>query len=412
MLKQLNAELGQLVSDAQALRQSMEEKSKGGTAEYEGLSADREKFSKMIERGESIRKQIDELTRFDSLKTTVSGEPGERPLGGGNGNENGNNRQTRTKSVGQQVIETDQFTHASKQGKLDRVEIERKDLYESAAAAGGVLVFSDRDPELRELPQRPRSILDIVLSFPTSSNLVEIMQEKTNDNQAAGVAENATKPKSNITFDKINVPIITVATYVVASRQILDDAPRLRAFIDTRLRTFLEIEVEDQIVGGAGGNDLTGWLNVVGITGRTHGAVDPTGLKRANDNKLDTIRHAITVMRANFYRPTDIVLHPYQADEFETLKDAQGRYLERYDPVEGRLWRLPVTESSVPPNGTSIVVDRNRSSELYNRMSVAIYTDTINDQFIKNQFSILGELRLGLGTPYPKGITKIDGLEA
>jgi len=418
MLKQLNTELQQLVNDAKTLRLSMEEKFKAaGNKDYEGIAADREKLEKMTERGETINAQIKALNKAEELAgvATVPEEtaPVLAPAA-----------IARRKSVGGMVIESPQFKAAQRTGNLERVDF--KSLEELTGAAGGFLVFSDRDERLREIPQQPFTVLDYILTLTTTSNLVEIIQEATNVNNAAVVAEKATKPESNITFAKMNIPIVTIATWVAITRQLLEDAPRVRSFIDTRLRTMVRRTLENQIVSGTGGaTQLLGLTEQVGTIQRTH-AVASNGLGLAGDNLLDTLRHAITDLELAFFRPTAFFINPRLADRLELLKDTTGNYLMRYDPVTSRVWRIPAIGTASLADGKAILLDREMSCELYMRDEVSIFTgqpfipaavvpvaggDAIGkDMFLTNQFALLAELRAGFGVTYLNGIVEISAL--
>ena len=200
------------------------------------------------------------------------------------------------------------------------------------------------------------------------------------------------------------------------TRQMLEDAPRIRSYIDNRLTVKLKQKLEDQVVDGDGaGENLLGLLRTVGLLSRVHG-VASNGIGGAGDNKLDTIRHGITDLQSRFFSPDVILFNEFVSDDLETLKDDQGRYLERYDPVTQRLWRLrtvvsPAMKSSVPADGQiSLVMDTRMSVELYDRRVYAIYTGQPNDFMLRNQFAILAEGRWGIGAPYPLGMQKITGL--
>jgi HK97 family phage major capsid protein len=412
MLKQLNTELSQLLNDAKALRLSMDEKfTKAGNKDYEGISDDRQKLENFTARGEEIHKQIKAIRESMDLigDPEPEPEPSLAPV-----------KTQGRKSVGQQVIESKQFEYAGKSGAhLERVEV--KTIEEGVPASGGFLVFSDRDERLRELPQQPFSVIDYILTLPTNSNSVEIIQEKTNVNNAAVVPEKGLKPESNLTFDRIIVPIVTIATWIGATRQILSDAPRMRAYIDNRLRIFVRRKLESEVISGTGGaTSLSGLLSVAGTQQRVHGTAS-NSLGGATDTFLDTLRHAITDLELKFMRPSIMFFNPRLSDRLEVLKDTTGQYLLRYDPVTSRVWRVPAVSTAAIPDGTTLLMDREMSAELYMREEVSIYTGQPfvaagadatagKDYFLHNMFAILAELRAGLAVPYPDGIVEVTGL--
>ncbi|HWQ32548.1 MAG TPA: phage major capsid protein [Blastocatellia bacterium] len=399
-IKQLNAELQKLSAEARALYDEMDKKSEKGTKAYDGQSADVEKFNKLTADGETKLEELKRLQKQLEIDETVNrpADPAKAAPAAA--------APVQRRSIGQRVIESEEYKQALVTKNLARVEM--KDLNEGTPSAGGYLVFSDRQETLRELPQRPFSILDLVPIFPTSSNLVEIIVEGTTTSSADFVAEKALKPESNITFAQQQIPIKTIAHWVAITRQLLEDAARLRAYIDRRLLLKLRQKLEDKVISG---NDagFVGFTNAAGIQTRVHQTAS-NGMGAAGDNVFDTLRYAIADLALKFFRADVIALNPVQAAKMETTKDSQGRYLMQYDPVAQRLWRLRVVESHPLAAGTSLVLDSQMSGELYDRGTLAIYTGQPDDYFLRNQFAILAEGRYGFAVVYPDGVNKVTGL--
>ena len=69
----------------------------------------------------------------------------------------------------------------------------------------------------------------------------------------------ATKPQTDIKFDVVTSSVTTIAHWVLATRQILDDVPMLQSYIDGRLTYGLALVEENQLLNGGGtGTDLNG----------------------------------------------------------------------------------------------------------------------------------------------------------
>lgn len=421
-IKALNAELLKQSADAQELLKKMTEKSEDGKKAYDGWSDDLATYNAMVEDGTKKRefvKSLIEQEKTDEFLTEPTTDATPKAAG---------QQPQRHKSWGQEFAESQERKSVLEANPMNqkpeiRVEFERKDLYEGtnpnavavSTSQGGVLINPDRDDQIRLQPQRPLTILDVVLTIPTGSNAVEYLVEGDFTNNAAGVAEKALKPESDASFKQEVARIKTIAHWIRVTRQMLEDAPRIRAYIDNRLTVKLKQKLEDQVVDGDGaGENLLGLLRTVGLLSRVHG-VASNGIGGAGDNKLDTIRHGITDLQSRFFTPDVIIFNEFTSDDLETLKDDQGRYLERYDPVTQRLWRLrtvvsPAMKSSVPADGKiSMVMDTRMSVELYDRRVYAIYTGQPNDFMLRNQFAILAEGRWGMGAPYPLGMQKITG---
>lgn len=399
-IKQLNTELQKLSNDAKELYADMSKKSEDGKKAYDGQADDRSKLFALEARGQEIVGELKALNGLAAIDDLAN-----QPAEGQKTNLSAANR-VEAKSVGQQVVESEQFKAAGQTRQLDRVEL--KDLNEGTNSAGGYLVQPDRRPGLRAAPERPITLLDLIPTIPTNSNLVEYVVQGAYTNNADFVAEKALKPESDLAFAEQSAKILTIAHWVAVTRQLLEDAPRLRAYIDQRLLIGLRRKLEEKVVASANA-DFLGLLNRVGIQTRAHGTAS-NGLGGGTDNKFDTIRFAIADLSLKFYQADLIILSPIEAAEFETTKDANGNYLDKYDPVAQRLWRLRVVEVPLMPAGTALVMDSNFSAELYDRGVLAVYTGQPADYFWRNQFAILAEGRYGLGVPFPEGIDKVTGL--
>jgi HK97 family phage major capsid protein len=400
MLKKLNAEVQELQYKAKELYKSMDEKFKAaGDKDYDGIAADREQLEKMVQRGEQLRAEIDKLRKAEELikgtgevlqESRVPMQLVQRP-----------------KTVGELVVESEQFKVAAKNRNLDRVEV--KDLLTGTPAAGGYLVPADRDDRVRFQPLIPVAFIDLVMTLTTNSNMVEIIQETSPPvaNLSLVVPEGTDKPEGNMTFALLPVPIVVIAEYMTASRQILEDAPRIRGYIDGRLRIHLREKIESLMINGDGvGGNFSGLTVVAGTTQRTQ-SVASNGLGAAMDSVLDTLRYAMADLETSFFTPRVVMINAINAAKLEVQKGTDGHYMDRYDPVTSRIWRVPAVISHHLINTKAIVIDTMMSCELYLRNEVAIYTGQPTDYFVKNLFAILAEVRAGFGVPYPKGIVEV-----
>jgi HK97 family phage major capsid protein len=110
---------------------------------------------------------------------------------------------------------------------------------------------------IRVAPLRRLTIRNLLRNETTTSNLVEYARELEFINNAgpqfaAGTKENVLKNESGISFELVQDPIVTLAHWLPASKQILDDAPKLQSFIGNRLLQGLKIKEEDQLLNGDG----------------------------------------------------------------------------------------------------------------------------------------------------------------
>jgi HK97 family phage major capsid protein len=273
------------------------------------------------------------------------------------------------------------------------------------------LVPSQRLPGILVSPNRPLTIRSILPGGNISSNLLEYAKENVFTNAAAPQnGEGTAKAESNITFTLETCAVVTIAHWIAASRQVLDDAPMLQSYIENRLMYGLKLEEEDELLNGSGTNgELSGLLKTGNFT--TFNEPVSPGTGAANDTYLDILRKGKLQLRRSHYEPNAVIMHPADWDKIEGKKDTQGRYIYG-DPskqLAPTIWGLPVVPTVAIAEGISLMADFNIAAQLWDRNSMAIEVSREHsDFFIKNMVAILCEERLALAVYRPSAIIKID----
>lgn len=403
--KNLETEIATLVNQSKTMYAELEAKGDKATQE------DRDKLSNLIADGQAKRKQLDDLKALNDLDSRddpadEGKKAAEKPAG------------SQSKSWGHEVIGSEQFKHhngreleAVKVGAfLPRVGVARKAVYAATDATGGYAVGVDRQPEIVEIArQRPRSVVDLVNQSTTNSDAVEYVTFASRDNQAAVVSEFTAgnfglKPESNIVMGIGTATVNTIATWIAASRQILNDAPRLRAMIDNELTYMVEVALENKLV-----TDILAWS---GIQTRTHASTGSRG-GLTTDTIAETLRRAITDLYLEFYQPDGIVLHPGEGEDLELLRETSpgvGAFLNIYNSATMTVWRVPVVETAAMTSGTALVGNFRLGVTIWDREDTQVLTGQPNDFFLRNAFAILAELREAHAVVRPLAIEKITGL--
>jgi HK97 family phage major capsid protein len=323
------------------------------------------------------------------------------------------------KSIGQQYVDSEAYAHAKSIGRGNNVpvDMQRKDIT-SAAASAGALTDQFRNPNIYVNPQRPLFIRQLVNRQPVSDSAVEIMRENVFTNNAGPQFDNAGTPKnelvaknkSDVTFSLQTVPVRTVAHYMVASRQVLADAPRLRNYIDNRLTYGLNLEFDAQMLYGTGASeDFTGLFVDAGISD-IGGIASGTTADDLAGAMIDHIRAAITQCQINeFYNVNGLILNPQDWETIETAKGDDKHYIWVTVPNGGetRLWRVPVIVTNAVTQGDFLLGDWTMGATLYERESMSVrVADQHGELFVKNGIVILGEERAAFGVELPKAFTK------
>lgn len=315
------------------------------------------------------------------------------------------------KSIGQKVIESEEVKAAMTRGQgfNGRVQVEVKNITSaSTTGASGTtgLVQAERVPNVIPLPNRNLTVRDLLMPGGTESSSIDYVKETGFTNAAATVAENPStpKPQSDLTFQLYNQPIRTIAHWVLASKQILADAPMLQSYIDGRLRYGLAYAEDLQLLLGDG----TG-TNLLGLMPQASPYATPAGVNVAQATMIDRLRLAMLQAALALYPASGHVLNPTDWAQIELTKDATGRYIFA-NPVGlagPTLWGLPVVESLAMPQNQFLTGAFKLAAQIFDREDANVLISTEDrDNFVKNMVTILAEERLGLCVYRPQALVK------
>lgn len=283
------------------------------------------------------------------------------------------------------------------------VPIERKTLIQTPTlGTSQALVGTQRLPEIMHSADRRIFVRDLLPQATTTAAAVEYTRETAYTNaadiQGAGSspAESDGQPKgeSSFSFSQEIARAVTVAHWVPASVQVLDDAVMLANYIGNRLVYGLRLK-ENNLLLNATGNGIEGL--VTQATAYNRGATA--------DEKLDTLRKAITQLEIADALASGIVLNPSDLEAIELNKDTTGQYIVATVNVNGQpvAWRVPVASSNDIAAGTFLVGDFMGGAQIWDRQvaTVEISRDH-EDFFTRNLVAIRAECRLAL-TVYRPG---------
>lgn len=274
----------------------------------------------------------------------------------------------------------------------------------TGSGAAGDLIQPLRVPGIIRPEDRPMTIRQLLSQGRTSSNAIEYVVETGFTNSAAPVAETTQKPESDISFDLRNAPVRTIAHWIQASKQVLDDVPMLESYIDTRLRYGLELVEEDQILAGDG----TG-QNLLGLIPQATAFDD--AFSKPGDTRIDTVRRAINQVRKSEYRADAVVMHPDDWTEIELTKTNEGAYVwaNPRGLLGPTLWGLPVVDTTAVEPGEFLVGAFRMAATIWDREDANVVASTEDrDNFIKNMVTIRGEERLALTVFRPEALVYGD----
>lgn len=283
-------------------------------------------------------------------------------------------------------------------GKVDlRIKATLTSLTTDAAGSVGDAIQTTRLPGILPLPQRRMTVRDLISPGRMDGNSLEYVKETGFTNNAAPVAEGATKPSSDIKLDLVTTSAKVIAHWMKASKQVLSDVSQLRSIIDQRLLYGLAYVEEAQLLSG----DNTG-QNLHGIIPQATAYAAPVAL--ADLNILDVLRLAMLQAALAEYPATGHVLNPIDWAGIETLKDANGQYIigNPQGTTSPTLWGLPVVTTQAMTVRKFLTGAFRLGAQVFDRWDARIETGFVNDDFIKNLLTILGEERLALAVYRPE----------
>jgi HK97 family phage major capsid protein len=232
------------------------------------------------------------------------------------------------------------------------------------AGPGGGLVPPYWQPGVVSKLLEPLGVGDLFGQSQVTTSQVRYIVEGTATNAAGGVAEAAAKPESTLGYTETVEPIKKIATVLPVSDEMLEDAPSIQAYLNSRLTLFVRVEEERQLLRGTGTNELVGLMHASrGINTYTKLAAD--------DNATALAKVLANTASSAFVEPTAIIMHPSNWLSTRLLRDGTGGTAGQFfggGPFSGAygnpgqtgmfgasLWNLPVVLSNTVGPGTAVV---------------------------------------------------------
>lgn len=267
----------------------------------------------------------------------------------------------------------------------------------AAITTDGLHIPGERDGEVYGPMRRAMSVRDLLPQRPTAAPSIEYLRGTRTGAAAIQAAEGDAKAELALDFTLHTAPVKTIACWVPASRQALDDSTMLADVIDGELRDALRLAEDAQLLSGNG----TG-ANMLGLMATA------TAYNRAvaGDKPNDTLRRAITQVQLARGVASGIIVSPQALELLELEKDADGNYVSTFgataDNGRAMTWRVPVVVTDAMAADGFLVGDFIRAARLYDRQQATVEIATQHaDFFTRNLLAILAEERVALTIPRP-----------
>jgi len=349
-----------------------------------------------------VDKLLTDLNTMRDTQNKLQSELGEAEqlfarIGSGNGNQGAAKNR-----AGDLVIANDsiiEFSNNVSAGRRLAIDVPR------AALTSFAVNPVDGSTQIVTNPNQRLTVRDLLAPGDTESNAVAYLRELLFTNNAAPVAENTTKPYSDITFEEVLSGVKTVAHLMKVAKQTLDDLPQLRSIINGRLLNGLKRVEDTQLLFGSGvGNNLHG------IYTQATAFANPS-TKTTPSNSLDVMRLAMLQVTLAELSATGHVMHDIDWTDIELIKDANTKgylFSNPFGTLEARLWGLPVAQTNQAGMlGNFLTGSFADAAQIFDREDANVVVSTENaDDFEKNMVSIRAEERLALAVYRPQAFVK------
>lgn len=207
--------------------------------------------------------------------------------------------------------------------------------------------------------------------------------------------------------EEVEEKLETLAAYVRINRQIFEDSPMLRNYIDNRLPMALNLQLEKDLLYGTGVKSINGFFSRTEI---------PTYSKTtdgvAGDTRIDSLRRAYTVAELSHHAPDVGFVNPKDWENVELEKDTTNQYIQimKYDSNGiPRLWRMLIVSTAAVKQGDFLIGNFQEGCEYWTRETINVRaTDSHSDDFIRNKKVVLAETRGALAVYLPKSFVRGD----
>ncbi len=250
----------------------------------------------------------------------------------------------------------------------------------------------------------PQNVIDLIDTITTDNYQYKYLEETTFTNNSSATAEGSALGENALAFTERTENIRKIGSFLPVTEELLADVSAVQGYLDSRLRTMVNLAVGDQILAGSGvAPNLTGILNVSGIN-----TFDFSSFS-GNLKRIGQVYEAITeIQKDSFLSPDAIIMHPsdwYQVVTEVNAVTTSGSLNPLFvgagqfgGAVGQTLWGLPVVLDTTRPAGTAIVgvFGGGQACHIVARQGMEVaMSDSHDANFTKDIIVMKATVRLG-----------------
>jgi len=249
------------------------------------------------------------------------------------------------------------------------------------------------------------SILDLLSVINTAERTYEYVVLDNYINAADyQLLEGDLKQQTDMPTKLSRAEVATIAHWLPASLQVLDDNNGLINIVSQVLSVGCRQKLEHEVLVGVGGEG-----KILGIVPQAQ------AFTATMTGPADRVGEALTDLNSSGWNASAVVMNPtdWFAIASERAETGNGQYVlgSPRDPAPASLWSAPVVTSPSMPAGQALVLDTSIVS-LLDRQQVSVQLSRHDgDNFRRNLVTVLAELRSGL-VLYAPAATRLVALSA
>ena len=356
-----------------------------------------------IEQGLAAKVRLDLQTAEEAERAAAKGK-GSRGLAADLGEQH-------LRSIGHQVVESDAFTEWAKGDRSSALTVEVRDPREVRNLIGefttGNQFFTGANSflpvgspviSLPSLQRRRMFVRDVLGTGSTNLSSFPYFRElnaTTNETGAGMTSEGSAKSEVNLQFDPQDAPARKITAWLPVTDEMVQDAPTLMSYINTRLDYMLLIREEDQELNGNGtASNLRGITQQTGI--QTQAAVTgdfpaTIGMAIGLVENVDGEADFVVCNPLNYWTAT--------TKRYSTWFDNAGGNTGAPNTANGNItWGLPAIRTRAMTSGKALVGAGKIGATVLDKIgsySIKV-ADQHNDNFLKNILVVRAEKRVAL----------------
>lgn len=243
----------------------------------------------------------------------------------------------------------------------------------------------------------PVTFVDTLPRYTATSDSVTYIEETGFTNAAAARLAGSNAAESEITFQKVVLPVANVAHRIRIAEETLADNAQLSQVIDNRGVFGVRKVMNTQLL--AASNATNGVKSVVA-------AATASVYDDENVSLIDAVLTAKTTAEAAGFTPSIVVMTPARFEGIAKAKTSQGQYLGAgpFGGGNGTLWGLRVVTDPALESGTHALVVDPSALGLYVRDEADVASDR---DIVANMLTVRVQTRAQVAVFHPEGVLAV-----